>query len=95
MYRNHHALKISGFKALPVKEGWKWHITFLYGGVVFSEEEYPTAETALEVGKTWIKTEAAFNALNQTLSELYGSQSITQKEYRNLMASFIKITDHR
>ncbi|NEO29533.1 MAG: hypothetical protein F6K36_03575 [Symploca sp. SIO3C6] len=94
MGQQEHALEISGFKALPVSNGWKWHITFSYGGVITSDESYPTPEVALAIGRTWIDKEAVFNALKQCLCQFRDAGTITVEEYRNLMASFIKTTNH-
>ncbi|MGB7439531.1 MAG: hypothetical protein WA919_00555 [Coleofasciculaceae cyanobacterium] len=94
MLQKNHSLRISGFQALPTSNGWKWHITFLYGGVVTSLEAYPTPDVALAVGRRWLETEATFNSLNQCLLEFSKTGSISRQEHRNLMSSFIKTTNH-
>jgi hypothetical protein len=91
MGHNYHGLQIS---ALPSSDRWKWQIVLPFGGTLTANEDYPTPERALAAGKHWIERESALNALNGCLSELYGKQIISYQEYRNLMQSFIGLTQH-
>lgn len=86
---SYYGLSIS---ALSVSDRWKWQIVLPFGSLLSSKDEYATPEQALAAGKDWINTESAFNALNRCLSELCGTQVISQQEYCNLMESFIGIT---
>ena len=91
MRHNYHGLQIW---AVAASDRWKWQIVLPFGGILTSNEDYPKPERALARGKHWIDRESAFNALNDCLSELCGNRIVNQQEYRNLMESFIGITQH-
>ncbi|MEB3280369.1 MAG: hypothetical protein VKK42_15765 [Lyngbya sp.] len=89
MHKDYYGLMIC---AVSIRNHWKWQIALPYGVQLTSNEDYPTAEKALNGGKRWIDTEATFNALNSCMSQLYSAGKLTQTEYTNLIESLRGIT---
>ena len=89
MDRDYYGLLIS---CLCVRHRWKWQIALPYGVQLTSNEDYPNPEKALVGAERWIISEAAFNAINSCLSQLYGRGTIDQPEYTNLIESLRRIT---
>ncbi|CBN56396.1 hypothetical protein PN499_03950 [Kamptonema animale CS-326] len=91
MFEENYRFQVS---PLPANNRWKWQVLLPTGAIFTSKEYYPTSDQAICAGQHWIDVETAFNALNRSLSQICGEGTITQKEYANLMRSFLRITKH-
>ena len=89
MHKDYYGLMIC---AVSVRNYWKWQIALPYGVQLTSNEDYSTAEKALNGGKRWIETEATFNALNSCMSQFYSAGKLSETEYTNLIESLRGIT---
>lgn len=79
----------------PLSVGWRWQVTLPVGSTITSDENFDTAEQAIDHATHWVSSEAAFSALNACLADLCKRRMLSQQEYCNLMRSCLQITRHR